>query len=423
VPAHTAAWNNLSPVGSDLASSIDDFMRAMKVDIDERMSLQHYWGDAIAVGNNQDGTHKEITITPATTNTPLIKTNANQSLTGSDASSTIDLGITWNTSGAPTAIKANVTNTASGAASKLLDLQVGGTSMFHVDKSGNAVVAGTSTLTGNTQVGAGSGSPSLIINGNGNQVIEFQANSVATARMTSSGGNEHWDSNGNWAWRSLNTVSNRMVLTSAGALTVTGSLTSAGAVFSSNVRVSSGSYMRADGAGAALTLGNGTNQLFGTTEFRDSGGSTLQWQVPNHILPGASATYDIGSGAVRVRTIYAVSMDVLNGGGSVTGSGGSLVLPGNLVTGGDVTIDNDGSGLLVGGTFNQQAVLFGRGSGGEAPHLQLQKGDSQCAYIELETNGTFYALWVDSSGKLRVNTAPPANAGGTGTGTVVGTQV
>lgn len=44
----------------------------------------------------------------------------------------------WNAAGtAFTAIKMNVTNTASAAASKLLDLQVGGVSQFSVDPSGN----------------------------------------------------------------------------------------------------------------------------------------------------------------------------------------------------------------------------------------------------------------------------------------------
>jgi len=58
------------------------------------------------------------------------------SLTGSDASSMIDLAGTWNTTGTPTLIKANVTDTASNAASLLMDLQVGGTSKFSVTKSG-----------------------------------------------------------------------------------------------------------------------------------------------------------------------------------------------------------------------------------------------------------------------------------------------
>jgi hypothetical protein len=55
---------------------------------------------------------------------------------GSLAGSILNLAQTWNTTGAPTAIKLNVTNTASGAASHLLDLQVGGASKFKVGKDG-----------------------------------------------------------------------------------------------------------------------------------------------------------------------------------------------------------------------------------------------------------------------------------------------
>jgi hypothetical protein len=72
------------------------------------------------------------------------------SLTGSNAQSLIDLAGTWNTSGNPTAIKLNITNTASGSTSNLMDLQVGGTSQYKVDKAGNSVQTGTiKTTAGN----------------------------------------------------------------------------------------------------------------------------------------------------------------------------------------------------------------------------------------------------------------------------------
>ena len=58
------------------------------------------------------------------------------SLTGSNAQSIVDLAGTWNTTGTPTALKLNVTDTASNAASLLMDLQVGGTSRVSVAKSG-----------------------------------------------------------------------------------------------------------------------------------------------------------------------------------------------------------------------------------------------------------------------------------------------
>lgn len=62
--------------------------------------------------------------------------SSGMSLTGTQATSLLDMAATWNTTGTPTAIKLNVTNTASNAASLLIDLQVGGTSAFKVGRDG-----------------------------------------------------------------------------------------------------------------------------------------------------------------------------------------------------------------------------------------------------------------------------------------------
>lgn len=59
-----------------------------------------------------------------------------QSLSAANAQSILDMAATWSTTGAPTALKMNVTDTASNAASLLADFQVGGASQFSVNKSG-----------------------------------------------------------------------------------------------------------------------------------------------------------------------------------------------------------------------------------------------------------------------------------------------
>jgi hypothetical protein len=66
----------------------------------------------------------------------LAQTLTGQILTGTQATSLVDLATTWNTLGTPTALKLNVANTLSNAASNLMDLQVGGVSKFTVNKSG-----------------------------------------------------------------------------------------------------------------------------------------------------------------------------------------------------------------------------------------------------------------------------------------------
>jgi hypothetical protein len=61
---------------------------------------------------------------------------ASYSVTGANTTPLLDLSGTWNTTGVARGILLNVTDTASAATSRLLDLQVGGTSRFVVRKDG-----------------------------------------------------------------------------------------------------------------------------------------------------------------------------------------------------------------------------------------------------------------------------------------------
>jgi len=76
-----------------------------------------------------------LSIILTTTNTSALAVTQ-YSITGANAQSLLDLAGAWNTTGNPTAIKLNITNTASGASSNLMDLQVGAVSKFKVDKAG-----------------------------------------------------------------------------------------------------------------------------------------------------------------------------------------------------------------------------------------------------------------------------------------------
>ena len=86
-----------------------------------------------------------LTLSNATANT-LTASITGPSVTSTNTTSLLELAYTWNGTGAPTALKVNVTDTASGATSKLLDLQIGAVSRFNVVKTG-AVNVTTSTLT------------------------------------------------------------------------------------------------------------------------------------------------------------------------------------------------------------------------------------------------------------------------------------
>jgi hypothetical protein len=77
---------------------------------------------------------------------------APEGLTGSAATTSFDVTQTWNTTGTPTAIKLNVTDTASNAASLLMDLRTAaGGSRFSVVKDGALQVTGPS-LTNTGQI-------------------------------------------------------------------------------------------------------------------------------------------------------------------------------------------------------------------------------------------------------------------------------
>jgi hypothetical protein len=73
-----------------------------------------------------------------------ILSGAGTTQTGSSAVGILDLSQTWNTTGNPTALKVNVTNTASGSSSLLIDLQTGGTSRFTVNRTGLITAGGLS---------------------------------------------------------------------------------------------------------------------------------------------------------------------------------------------------------------------------------------------------------------------------------------
>jgi hypothetical protein len=83
----------------------------------------------------------------------LVAIDTVNAASGALAGSVIVATQTWNTTGNPTAIKLNVTNTASGTTSKLMDLQVDGGSKLVVDRLG--------------QVGIGQPAPAAKLDVNG----------------------------------------------------------------------------------------------------------------------------------------------------------------------------------------------------------------------------------------------------------------
>ncbi len=90
---------------------------------------------------------------------PAVNTNglavASYSLTGSNTQPALSLTGTWNTAGEAIAVFVNITDTASDAASNLIDLQIGGSSRFWVSKGG-LVTSTQGFIGGNHYTGANS---------------------------------------------------------------------------------------------------------------------------------------------------------------------------------------------------------------------------------------------------------------------------
>lgn len=121
----------ISDAGAHGAAAATDRIPASKVGVKGYLTPEQIKDYILGLANTWAA---KQTITPAANSQALVVSG--YSLTDSDASSIIDLAGTWNTTGTPTAIKLNVTDTASDAASRLMDLQVGGSSKFYVDKMG-----------------------------------------------------------------------------------------------------------------------------------------------------------------------------------------------------------------------------------------------------------------------------------------------
>lgn len=99
---------------------------------------------------------------------------------------------TWNNAGVvfPGALKLNVVNTNSGAASLLFDLQVGGVSQFKVDKAGNVTALGSITGSG------GPGTFTTVSATNNTNMVLLGTTNVGT--MTLAGG--ALTGNRTWTW-------------------------------------------------------------------------------------------------------------------------------------------------------------------------------------------------------------------------------
>ena len=303
-------------------------------------------------------------------------------LTGSSATSSLSIAQTWNTTGTPTALDLNVTDTASNASSLLMNLRVGGTSRFSVTKAGYGTFAAGSSVQPSIMI-AGGGGNSGFGSTNG-----FDYSYIRAGAAFAFFGFERFDVSSNTAlnWSSTGAAGGTPDLTlrrdaantlaqrngvNAQALRVYRTFTDTsnfiygasgyGAIFGDTSVFDVGT--RGLGTGAAgsplriCTVGN--NLIYLNTN------SVNRWQVTGtgHFVAEADNTYDIGaSGANRPRDIYtAGKIDIGNG---------------NLTLSNDVRLSRRASGVLL--LDNNGGTDFGR----------LQFGGTTSSFPALKRSGT-----------------------------------
>jgi len=167
---------------------------------------------------------------------------------------------TWS-DGATTysAIKMNVTNTASASGSKLLDLQIGGTSFFNIDKTGGITISRTtvsSPATTDGNVFSGTYTPTL------SNLVNISASSTYVCQYLRVGN----------------------VVTVSGKITFTSSLTSAN-TFNMSLPIPSNFSAQEQCAG---NFSNNNNTSAGFTIFADAANDSAFFSC----RPGAVASQD-----------------------------------------------------------------------------------------------------------------------------------
>ena len=289
--ALTDTWNNVATTFTGIGLNVTDTTSAstsMLIDLQHNStSLFHVLKSGVIHSKRSN-----YNITNANAAAILV---SNYSLTGSNADSMFDLAGTWNTSGTPTAIKLNMTDTASASGSLLMDLQVGGSSQFSIRKDGAVVVSNS-------------------FNAYGSFAVTNAFNTVL------------W-SGASFGWAAASgvnptTVADLTLLRDAANTLAQRNSTNAQAFRVYNTYTDASNYERLGLAWSGNTLqilteraGTGTSRdvqigTQGTSSLYARTNNTDRWRFTEngHLFAHADNSYDIGaSGATRRRNIYMAS--------------------------------------------------------------------------------------------------------------------
>jgi hypothetical protein len=398
-------------------------------------AAQVYITPTLATFNELPRTNTVNTFTATQTISPAANTSAlvgsGYSLTGSSALSMIDLAGTWNTSGTPTALKLNVTDTASAAGSLLMDLQVGGVSRVKIGKNGWIYGAESG------------GSNSLVLTGNAAFGTVHFGSTTSLATIDASGVRIRDTYAFSWSATANGASTPDLILTRRGtanlrlgAADVDGSpvpqilsvQSTAATTTSNNVAGANLTITGSQGTGNAA----GGSIIFQVAPAGSSGNSrnalATVWQISGagHFLAGADNTYDIGaSTGSRPRIVYAKSGVGVNAAPDTGTSRGFIAAQANTAS--DVLFHAEG-GLTTGSFFraaNSGTIYFNVLSTGIQLNAITQFGGTTSSFPALKRSSTvLQSRLADDSdfaplqGQLRTHNAYTAGAP-TATGYIV----
>jgi hypothetical protein len=273
----------------------------------------------------------------------------------------LNVAQTWNNAAvAFTSLKLNITDTASAAASLLMDLQVGGATKFKIDKSGGLFMpAGmfiTALSAGNLTISPSPGWPLQIASSGG--------------LLLSSGGPIRWS-----VFPETQLVSN-----TTGVLEQRNSTNAqAFRIYNTYTDASNNEYgeLQAQSGGNFVIAHNrnGTGS-FRSIAFSTSGSQRWSINTSGHFLAVADNTYDIGaSGANRPRNGYFAAQ--VSAGSFAAGD--YLACSRVLFTGG-VRIGYTGDSLLLKNNADNGSALlvFGTAASASSPALKGNVAELQC---------------------------------------------